>query len=173
MGQRRPLIDLIKAVREADAYKLIEARMAAEKVVAREPDTRACQIFPLEHSPGLSLYRQPNDVGGYTYWSDEIGGGVFVWDTSLVDNRTLRAAIDIEARHGLPSPPLKAIPYNKLLCNASYLCFDPRRPGYVVGMWTDRWILINHEMIVDRKVQRAARESLVPVLDITEEPDGI
>jgi hypothetical protein len=38
-------------------------------------------------------------------------------------------------------------------------------------MWTDRWILINHEMIVDPKVQRAARECLVPVLDVTEEPE--
>lgn len=171
MGQRRPLIDLIKAVREGDATKLLEAVVAAERVIARKPDARACQVFPLEHAPGLSLFRHANDVGGYTYWSDEIGGGAFVWDTCLVDNRTLLAAIDIEARHGLPAPPLKAIPYNKLLCNASYLCFDPRRPGYVVGMWTDRWILINHEMVLDEKVQCAARESLVPVLDITEEPD--
>lgn len=171
MGQRRPLIDLIKAVRSRDNAELHEAMAAAEKVVSRPPDARASQWFPLEHAPGLSLYRQVNDVGGYTYYSDEIGGGVFVWDTCLVDNRTLLAAIEVEARHGLPAPPLKAIPYDKLLCNASYLCYDPRRPGYVVGMWTDRWILINHEMVLDAKVERAARECLVPVLDITEEPD--
>ncbi len=164
MGQRRPLIDLIKAVREGDSFKLLEARMAAEKVVARAPDKRACQAFPLDHAPGLSLFRQPNDVGGYTYYSDEIGGGVHVWDTSLVDDRTLRAAIAVEERFGLPEQPFKAIPYDKLLCNGSYLCYDPRRPGYVVGMWTDRWIQLNHEMVFDTKVQKAARDCLVPCL---------
>jgi hypothetical protein len=36
-------------------------------------------------------------------------------------------------------------------------------------MWSDLWILLNHEMVFDEKVQRAARECLIPVLD--EEPD--
>jgi hypothetical protein len=64
----------------------------------------------------------------------------------------------------LPQQPFTAIPYDKLLCNGQYLCFDPRRPGYVVGMWTDRWIMLNHEMVFDAKVQKAARDCLVPCL---------
>lgn len=45
---------------------------------------------------GYSLFRDPNTVGGHRWWSDEIGGGVIVWDTSLVSPETLRAVLDIE-----------------------------------------------------------------------------
>ncbi len=47
---------------------------------------------------GSMLFRQANGVGGFTYWSDEVGGGVFVWDTCLVGQDTLLAAITEEAR---------------------------------------------------------------------------
>lgn len=43
-----------------------------------------------------SLYREPNEVGGHRWWSDEVGGGVVVWDTSLVDAQTLRDALEAE-----------------------------------------------------------------------------
>jgi len=189
MGQRRPLVDLVKAIRSLASESvgiaglhqngdicdwddllpggrheawLGEPLAAAEKVLSWTPSTRPTQEFPLPN--GCTLYRVPNDVGGHQYWSDEIGGGVLVWDTCLVDDRTLRAAIAIEEQHGLPEQPFTAIPYDKLLCNGQYLCFDPRRPGYVVGMWTDRWIMLNHEMVFDVKVQRAARDCLVPCL---------
>lgn len=46
---------------------------------------------------GCALYWHPNQVGGRTYLSDEVGGGVFVWDTALVDADTLRAALEVEA----------------------------------------------------------------------------
>lgn len=42
---------------------------------------------------GCTLYSRPNGVGGTVYYSDEVGGGVLVWDTSLVDDFTLLAAI--------------------------------------------------------------------------------
>lgn len=42
---------------------------------------------------GCSLYYKKNSVGGRTYWSDEIGGGVVVWDTCLVDESTILSAI--------------------------------------------------------------------------------
>ena len=42
---------------------------------------------------GCALFWMPNEVGGRRYASDEIGGGVIVWDTSLVDQSTLLAAI--------------------------------------------------------------------------------
>ena len=45
---------------------------------------------------GCSLYYQDNKVGGRTYYSDEIGGGVLVWDTCLVDESTLLAAMTQE-----------------------------------------------------------------------------
>lgn len=47
---------------------------------------------------GCTLYRKPNEAGGYTYWSDEIGGGVIVWDTCLVDQSTLFCALSEEAK---------------------------------------------------------------------------
>lgn len=37
-----------------------------------------------------------NEAGGYRYWSDEIGGGVCVWDTCLADAGTLRECLRIE-----------------------------------------------------------------------------
>jgi hypothetical protein len=48
---------------------------------------------------GYMLYREPNEVGGHRYWSDEVGGGVCVWDTCLVDSSTLLMAIAEEERH--------------------------------------------------------------------------
>jgi hypothetical protein len=42
---------------------------------------------------GNRLYRQSNGVGGHTYYSDEVGGGVFVWDTTLVMPSTMLAAV--------------------------------------------------------------------------------
>lgn len=196
MGQRRPLVDLVRAilnlVAESDGVAGLHrngdlalwedllpggrdetwlgvALAAAQKVLTWTPDTRPIREYPL--ASGYTLFRQPNDVGGYQYWSDEIGGGVLVWDTCLVDDRTLREAIRIEEQHGLERP-FTAIPYDKLLCNGQYLCFDPRRPGYVVGMWTDRWIMIEHQMVFDEKVQRAARDCLIPCLLLPcDEPD--
>lgn len=46
---------------------------------------------------GCTLYWEPNGAGGRTYISDEIGGGVLVWDTCLCNESTLRAALRIEA----------------------------------------------------------------------------
>lgn len=45
---------------------------------------------------GCTLYWKNNEVDGRTYHSDEIGGGVFVWDTCLVDSSTLIAAMNKE-----------------------------------------------------------------------------
>lgn len=45
---------------------------------------------------GAYLYRKPNEAGGYTYYSDEIGGGVIIWDTCLVSEGTLLAAMACE-----------------------------------------------------------------------------
>ncbi len=42
---------------------------------------------------GCHLFREPNGVGGYRYFSDEIGCGIMVWDTCLVNESTLLAAI--------------------------------------------------------------------------------
>lgn len=47
---------------------------------------------------GSGLYRESNGVGGHRYWSDEVGGGVCVWDTCLVGSDTLLAALTEEAR---------------------------------------------------------------------------
>lgn len=61
-------------------------------------------IVPLKEaaqdSRGNTLFVEDNGVGGHRYWSDEIGGGVVVWDTSLVSEEMLRLAIDAERSNG-------------------------------------------------------------------------
>ena len=47
---------------------------------------------------GCTLYWYSNPAGGRAYYSDEIGGGVLVWDTSLVDEGTLLAAMAHERK---------------------------------------------------------------------------
>lgn len=48
----------------------------------------------MELSSGDTLFwRTDPSVGCREYFSDEIGGGVFVWNTALVDDTTLLAAI--------------------------------------------------------------------------------
>jgi hypothetical protein len=44
-------------------------------------------------SRGNTLFVEDNEVGGKRYWSDEIGGGVVVWDTALVSPEMLRLAL--------------------------------------------------------------------------------
>jgi hypothetical protein len=51
----------------------------------------------LEIPNGPRVYVQDDEIGGRTYFSDEVGGGVFVWSTSLVSSGTLLAAIKHEA----------------------------------------------------------------------------
>jgi hypothetical protein len=47
-------------------------------------------------SRGYTIFREENEVGGHRYWSDEIGGGVCVLDTSLVDLETLEFCLNHE-----------------------------------------------------------------------------
>lgn len=49
---------------------------------------------------GCTLYWETDESVGGTrrYFSDEVGGGVFVWDSALVDSSTLLAAIVQEDR---------------------------------------------------------------------------
>lgn len=49
-----------------------------------------------ETERGYQVYVKDNEVGGKQYWSDEIGGGVCIWDTSLVASESLRLALDVE-----------------------------------------------------------------------------
>ena len=50
----------------------------------------------VEDSRGNRLYIEPNEVGGHRYWSDEIGGGVVIWDTALASIEMLELAIKYE-----------------------------------------------------------------------------
>lgn len=56
----------------------------------------AVQICTLPN--GCTLYCRSNEAGGRTWFSDEVGGGVVVWDTALVDATTLLAAFTEESR---------------------------------------------------------------------------
>ena len=49
-------------------------------------------------SRGNTLFVEDNTAGGRTYWSDEIGGGVRVWDTCLISREMLFMAILEEER---------------------------------------------------------------------------
>jgi hypothetical protein len=57
-------------------------------------DARECGLLP----NGCMLFVQDNGVGGRTYTSDEIGRGVMIWDTALVDASSLLAAMTEESR---------------------------------------------------------------------------
>lgn len=45
---------------------------------------------------GYTLFWKRNEAGGRTYLSDEVGGGVFTWDTALVGRDTLAFAMAVE-----------------------------------------------------------------------------
>lgn len=49
-------------------------------------------------SRGNQLLREPNEVGGHRYWSDEIGGGAVVWDTSIISEEMLQLALGAEQK---------------------------------------------------------------------------
>lgn len=59
--------------------------------IMKEKPPKKIQDAPLPN--GFTLFWKPNEAGGRTYFSDEIGGGVVVWDTCLVDRSTLLGAI--------------------------------------------------------------------------------
>jgi len=46
---------------------------------------------------GCTLFWRPNEAGGRTFISDAVPCGTVVWDTGLVDEDTLRAAIEVQA----------------------------------------------------------------------------
>ncbi len=47
---------------------------------------------------GNRLYVEMNGVGGHRYWSDDIGGGVVIWDTNLASIEMLELAIAHEKK---------------------------------------------------------------------------
>jgi hypothetical protein len=52
---------------------------------------------------GSTLSVEINESGGLRFWSDEVAGGVCVWDTSLVDSGTLLAALAEARTWNLPN----------------------------------------------------------------------
>ena len=62
------------------------------------PQPEAPLVEVCELPNGYMLYRQENRAGGHTYWSDEIDGGVIVYDTCLTDVSTVLAALTEEWR---------------------------------------------------------------------------
>lgn len=57
----------------------------------------------MQDSRGNTLYVETNEVGGHRYWSDEIGGGTLVWDTSLVSEEMMMLSILAERKRLLDS----------------------------------------------------------------------
>jgi len=65
---------------------------------------------------GCTLYWKETDQGR-EYFSDEVGGGVFVWNTALVDDSTLLAAI------------VKEMEFQKLECVIKERSREPYTPN--------------------------------------------
>lgn len=61
-------------------------------------------------SRGNIIYVEDNEVGGRRYWSSSIGGGVVVWDTSLVSTEELSIAVDYEAKLAFEEIPVVPCP---------------------------------------------------------------
>ncbi len=57
-----------------------------------------------EDSRGNHLYIEPNKVGGHRYWSDDIGGGVVIWDTALASIEMLELALVHEKQRQKKEP---------------------------------------------------------------------
>lgn len=57
------------------------------------PASTPCPVNATRLPNGTTLSWEPNGVGGHRFISDEIGGGVVVWDTSIVARETLDAAL--------------------------------------------------------------------------------
>lgn len=55
-----------------------------------------------------TLYRERNAAGGFTYYTDEIGGGAVVWDTVLASKAAVIAALDWE-RESDPSVRMRRV----------------------------------------------------------------
>lgn len=64
----------------------------------------------MELPNGCTLYWAPNGVGGRTFTSDEIGCGVLVWDTSVVEEETLLTAMFAERSLKALLPPIPEPP---------------------------------------------------------------
>jgi hypothetical protein len=47
-------------------------------------------------SRGNNIYREPNEAGGHRYWTDSIGGGAVIWDTSIASKEELLIALSYE-----------------------------------------------------------------------------
>lgn len=45
---------------------------------------------------GYFIYRESNEAGGHRYWTDSIGGGAVIWDTSIASVEELMVAIAYE-----------------------------------------------------------------------------
>lgn len=79
-------------------------------------------------SRGYTIFREENEVGGHRYWSDEIGGGVCVWDTSLADPETLRKCLEIEeALNKIEARHFEEI--KKYTEQATGYCKEKAKPG--------------------------------------------
>lgn len=65
-----------------------------------EPELRPGEMKEVgKTKEGYTIFVQENGVGGHRYFSNEIGGGVFVWDTSLVSPESLLFAIENNKQH--------------------------------------------------------------------------
>lgn len=64
-----------------------------------EPEAAAAPLIEIGVTlQGYTIFRQENGAGGHRYWSDEIGGGVVVWDTCLAGAPTIEWCIAYERK---------------------------------------------------------------------------
>ncbi len=73
-----------------------DMRKIADAALSANPPAAEGWKGVTKDSRGNTLFVEDNKVGGHTYWSDEIGGGVMVWDTSVVSSEMVRLALKAE-----------------------------------------------------------------------------
>lgn len=79
-----------------DIPEVVQALKALREPVAQVRNAALCAEGTSPLPNGCALYWHTNLMGNRVYSSDEIGGGVHVWDVTLVDHSTLLAAITKE-----------------------------------------------------------------------------
>ena len=95
--------------RAADDLKSVLYGKSAEWCPGCDPDNcSGCHLPVVQQGPLLGpvripgthamLYWRDNEVGGRTYFSDEVGDGLWVWDTSLVSEASLKEAMRLESK---------------------------------------------------------------------------
>lgn len=85
-NRQRPIVDIVVAA-------MLAVASPAPKITGRTGEN----FREVGKTPrGYTIFVEDNEAGGHTYYSDEIGGGVMVWDTALIARESIEFAFNVE-----------------------------------------------------------------------------